>query len=266
MHSCNRYISASVARQADMREIRICVTDPPLARGNITLTGQAARHLVRVLRQQAGDRVTLFDGAGQSGDAIIRHTGRDTVELELLNLDTVGCESPLQLTLAMAMVRGDQMDLVVQKATELGTTALQPLLTERSVIRLQPSRVPKRLAHWRRLAASACEQSGRNTLPTINAPLNLPEWLGDLGDMRAQELRLVAHPVAGQQTALPTRPASSVRVLVGPEGGFSNNEIQLANSRGFAKVWLGPRILRAETAAISLLSLVQWQLGDLGDA
>ncbi len=249
-----------------MREIRICVTDVPLATGSITLTGQAARHLGRVLRQQPGDQVTLFDGAGHSGNAVIRRTGRQSVELELLELRAGGCESPLQLTLAMAMVRGDQMDLVIQKATELGATILQPLLTARSVIRLSERRMQKRLAHWQRLAASACEQCGRNTLPAINVPLAMPDWLGGLGDTGKHELRLLAHPGAGAEAGIPTEPASKVLLLVGPEGGYNKAEIDLADSVGFAGVRLGPRVLRAETAAISLLSLVQWRLGDLGGA
>lgn len=247
-----------------MREIRICVTEVPLKIGPVILKGQAARHVSKVLRRQPGDPLTLFDGAGRSGEAVIRRIQRDLIEVELLTLRREDTESPLRVLLAMAVVRADPMDLVIQKATELGVTTIQPVLTERSVVRLSRGRAEKRLAHWHRLAASACEQCGRNTLPGILQPLALTSWLGDLGAAGADEFRLLAHPSEPDGFALPTVPVAETIVLVGPEGGLSDEEIGLAKRVGFVGISLGPRVLRAETAAVALLSLVQWQLGDMG--
>lgn len=240
--------------------------ETPLAVGPVTLTGQSARHVGKVLRRQAGDPLTLFDGAGQSGQATIQRIHRDSVEVVLHTLGPDDRESPLEVRLAIAMARGDAMDHVIQKATELGATTLQPLLTERSVVRLPTSRTAKRMAHWQRLAASACEQCGRNTLPRIEAPCSLHDWLGALGTTATGEVRLLANPSALGGAGLPAGPFARTSLLVGPEGGLSDSETGLAESVGFASISLGPRILRTETAAVCLLSLVQWQLGDLNSS
>lgn len=247
-----------------MREIRIYAAGAPLTAGPATLTGQAARHLSRVLRRQVGDPVTLFDGQGRWGPAVISRIERGSVELDVLQVQVESKQGGLDTTLALALVRGEVMDRVIQAATELGVTRIQPLFSEHTGVRLSAQRALKKLGHWQRLTASACEQCGRNTLTTIKPPAELRPWLAGLAPGRAREVRLIADPGTTAAGGLSPAPVDSCIVLVGPEGGFSKDEVEIAVSSGFEAIRLGPRILRAGTAALTLVSLIQWQFGDLG--
>ncbi len=223
-----------------------------------------AGHWTRVLRLKRGDAVHLFNGDGREYRAVLesverkRTTARIEAELEPLP------ESPLALTLVQGICRGEKMDLVLQKATELGVRALQPLTSERTEVRFDAEREAKRMAHWQQVIASACEQSGRAALPTLASPLALPAWLGriDARDDGSGELRLMLDP--GGEVSLHDLPAPEAAILaVGPEGGFSDHERELLQRMGFKTLRLGPRVLRTETAGLAAIAVLQSHWGDL---
>lgn len=243
-----------------MRTIRIHV-DLPLGIGTeFPLPAQAAEHVARVLRLVAGDPLTLFNGDGSDYAATIQATGKREVLVRVDGSRSLDNESPLALTLAQGVVRGEKMDLIVQKATELGVTRIVPLLTERSEIKLDAARAEKRLLHWRAVAASACEQSGRATLPYIAAALPLSVWVGELGKDGA--LRLALLPQAERSARELRFPDAGGLLVVGPEGGLGERDIQALNAAGFEGLRLGPRILRTETAGLAALAALQALHGD----
>jgi 16S rRNA (uracil1498-N3)-methyltransferase len=242
-----------------MRLSRVFV-DAPLARGaRVTLTGSAAAHVSRVLRLRAGDALTLFNGTGGEFAATIEGAAKDAVAVAVGEARPVERESPLTLTLAQGISRGERMDLVVQKATELGVTTLAPLLTERSVVRLDAAQAVRKSEHWRAIARAACEQSGRNRPPQLLPPATLAQFLGAGG----AATKLLLSPAAGLRLAEIPRPAGEVQVLIGPEGGLTGEEQSRAQAAGFLGVRLGPRVLRTETAALAALALLQREFGDL---
>lgn len=243
-----------------MRTIRIHV-ELPLSYGlELSLPAQAAEHVARVLRLTTGAPITLFNGDGHDYQAVIVDVGKREVTARIESRDAVQNESPLRLTLAQAVVRGEKMDLIVQKATELGAIRIVPLLTERSEIKLDPTRTEKRLAHWRAVAASACEQSGRARVPEIVPALPLSAWLASLaGD---QSLRLALLPQAHQAARDLQFTDGSGLLVVGPEGGFGERDIAALIAAGFTGLRLGPRILRTETAGLAALAALQALHGD----
>lgn len=246
-----------------MRQVRIFVDDQRLAPGAVTVGGQAARHVLRVLRMKPGQQLVLFDGSGGEFPATLTGCGRDRIELDVSPRTGISRESPLETRLAIAVPRRERMDLVIQKATELGASQILPLLSERSVVRLAGSRAERRRLHWLQVAASACEQSGRNQLPEVAAVQDFHDLMGELGALRPGELRLLPDPGAAQRLPAPQHDVAVVTMLIGPEGGFTEKEIGAAGEADFQRIGLGPRILRTETAAISLLGVAQWAWGDL---
>ena len=243
-----------------MRTIRIHV-DQPLATGaDVALPAQAGEHVARVLRLAAGDPLTLFNGDGADYAATILAVGKREVRVQVLDRQAVARESPLRLTLAQGVARGEKMDLIVQKATELGVARIVPLLTERAEVKLDAARAEKRLAHWRAVAASACEQCGRARLPEILSALPLPAWLAALADDGA--LRLALLPEA-ESSARELRPSDAGALLVvGPEGGLGERDTDALHEAGFHGLRLGPRILRTETAGLAALAALQALHGD----
>ena len=251
-----------------MRLTRVYI-DAPLAPGaRVTLSGNAASHVTRVLRLRVGEALTLFNGQGGEYAAAVDAAHGGEVAVTVGEHRPLERESPLAITLAQGVSRGERMDLVVQKATELGAVRLVPLLTERSVVRLDARQADRKRNHWRAIAVGACEQSGRNRVPEILAPLALREFLRAApADAPAQEtaaLRLLLSPAGARSIAELRGPLRAVTVLIGPEGGLDEAEQAAALTAGFASVRLGPRILRTETAAIAALALLQRQCGDLG--
>jgi len=246
-----------------MRLNRVYV-DAPLANGAaVTLTGNAAGHVSRVLRLRAGEAVTLFNGRGGEYAAVIEQSRGGTVTVSVGEARPLERESPLNLALAQGISRGERMDLVVQKATELGVSAIVPLLTERSVVRLTAQQADRKVNHWRAIAIGACEQSGRNRLPALSPPLALADFLRGEGIAAANGTRLLLSPSGAASLDAVARPAAGITVLIGPEGGLTDEEQQAALRTGFIGVRLGPRVLRTETAAIAALTLLQHELGDL---
>lgn len=228
----------------------------------VRLHPDAAHHAVRVLRLAVGESVVLFDGLGGEFEARITRIDRGDVSVKTgAHLD-VERESPLHIRLVQGLSSGDRMDITLQKAVELGVAAIQPVATERSVVKLKDERAQRRVEHWQNLVISACEQCGRNRVPEVSPLMNLPDWLAQL-DMPApdDEARLLLSPAA----TVPLKalsPVPRMTLLIGPEGGLSPAETQLARSRGFKPVRLGQRILRTETAALATLSAIQALWGD----
>ena len=244
-----------------MRLIRV-YTDSPLARGaRVSIGGTGALHVTRVLRLEADDPVTLFNGDGIDYPSRISGLRRGAVEIDVEGTATARAESPLALTLVQGIARSERMDLVVQKATELGVTAIQPVLTGRSVLKLDAAARAKKLAHWRGIAIAACEQSGRARLPALAEPLELSQWLQQPSPAGA--LPLLLAPDAGRSLVATAAGARAALLLVGPEGGLEESERDAALAVGYLACHLGPRVLRSETAAIAALAVLQSVAGDL---
>ena len=234
----------------------------------VSLGTDEARHLREVLRLKNGDDVRIFDGAGNEYNAVVVKAMRDSALLELGDkAEPASQESPLHLTLALALLKGDKFDLVVQKATELGVNEFVPVMTKFADIRLHdPADASKRVARWQRIALEAAKQSGRAALPQINAPVPFGELIRRETDDAA--LRVMFAERGGQSmSAMCDLPATgstpAVRVLVGSEGGWAPEEIVSAEEYGWKIVTLGGRIVRAETAAITVTALMQHRYGDL---
>ena len=234
---------------------------PPLpAGGAFELPRAAAHHAHRVLRLRVNDPVQIFDGAGHALDGKIREVGAKRVLLHELQTCLDGEEPPMRITLAQAMCSSEKMDWIVQKATELGAAAIQPIQTRRSVARLAEARAQKRLAHWREVAISACEQCGRNALPQLSTPQDLAVWLDTLrGDPAA---KFVLQPEGAAPLHKQAPPWEGAILLIGPEGGFTEDELKLCQMAGFVPVRMGKRILRTETAAIAGLAALQTLWGE----
>jgi len=241
-----------------MRIIR-CHVDLPLRPSeHLRLPADTSQHLLRVLRLSVGDLVTLFNGDGLDYVARILGAARSAAEVEILESVEVSNESPLQVWLGQALARGDKMDWVAQKCTELGLQRLSPLVTVRSEVRLNAERAQRRVAHWKGVLAAACEQSGRARLPQIDAPQPLAEWctaagagwyldpdgensLADLGEQASQTM---------------------LKLAIGPEGGWDPRDIDIMRDAGFRGLRVGPRVLRTETAGAAVLAALQALYGD----
>lgn len=243
-----------------MRLTRVHVAGPLTSGSRHTIEGDAANHIARVLRLERGDPLTVFDGRGGEYAARIEEFRKGAVIVAVADRSTAVRESPLPLTLAQGVSRGERMDWVVQKATELGVTRIVPVLTERTVVKLDAKQAERKLVHWQGIAAAACEQSGRDRLPAVAAPLSLAEFLR-AADSHAT--RVLLSPAGRLRIADLPRPDGEVVVLIGPEGGLAEAEQQAAVAAGFAAVRLGPRVLRTETAAVAALTLLQHHFGDL---
>ena len=238
-------------------------TDQPLSSGaNLALSGSAARHLSSALRMSAGQEITLFNGLGGEFSATLTRATKSQVDVSIGDFRDIDRESPLNLHLAIAVSRGERMDWIVQKATELGASEITPLFSERTEVKLNGERLEKKLRHWQQVSISACEQCQRNLVPSINPALTLDQWLSqDTGN--AEQLKLVLHHRSDKSLAQ-HQPPKSACLLVGPEGGLSDNEISRAMDNGFAALTLGPRVMRTETAPLAAISIMQSVWGDMG--
>lgn len=244
-----------------MRTTRIHVNQPLAPASEVSLPAQAAEHVARVLRMDAGDTLTVFNGDGYDYAATLVSVGKRDVVIRVEGREEIANESPLQLTLAQGVARGEKMDLIVQKATELGVARIVPLFTERSEVKLDASRAEKRLQHWRAVAVSACEQSGRTRVPEVVPALSLQAWLENLADDGAQRLALLPE---GTLQARELRFGTAGGLLVvGPEGGLGERDVASLRESGFQGLRLGPRILRTETAGLATLAALQALHGDL---
>lgn len=234
---------------------------PPLPiNAPFELPPAVAHHAGRVLRLRVNDAVQLFDGTGIELHGIISEISGKKVVLGKLEIRTVSRESPLHIVLAQAMSSSEKMDWVVQKATELGATEIQPVQTQRSVAKLSAERAEKRTEHWLSVTIAACEQCGRNSLPKVHAPQELSAWLAAMRDVPGSKYILLPHAPTSLHEQ--TKPQGAITLLIGPEGGFSADEAQLAQQIGFIPVRLGARVLRTETAAMAGIAALQTLWGD----
>lgn len=226
----------------------------------VLLPDQAGEHVARVLRLERGAPLILFNGDGYEFDAALASLAKHAVTAEIGSVRDADRESRLPLTLAQAIARGEKMDWVLQKATELGVARIVPVMTDRTEVKLDAERAERRLAHWRGVITGACEQSGRNRLPELEAPQALDRWLETLGDRSA--LRLALLPEGDVTLRQFIQMENGAILAVGPEGGFTANDVALLRQAGFAGLRLGPRILRTETAGIAALAALQAMYGD----
>ena len=252
-----------------MRLTRVYV-EAALTPGSVVeLPPDTAGHLAKVLRARSGDDVILFNGSGREFNGAIEAVRGSRVSASVGDSRPVDRESPLAICLVQCVPRGDRMDFIVQKATELGVARIVPVLSQRSVVRLDKGQAESKALHWRAVAVSACEQCGRNRLPTIEAARPLLNYLGESAP--GTGLRLVFEPESAQQAQAtqrePGRPAdtgiSAAEIAIGPEGGFADDELEAFRVAGFSQVGLGPRVLRTETAAIAAVVWLQARFGDM---
>ncbi len=245
-----------------MPRTRLHIAGSYSAESVLELDGDKARYLSRVLRLRVGDGLLVFDGEGNEYAATISGIGKSSATLRVDSKTASKTESGLRVHLVQGISRGERMDFVVQKATELGVKRITPVLTEHGVVKLDALRAEKRRDHWQKVAASACEQSGRVRLPLVDTPIPLKAWFGSKPEQVDAEL--ILKPSAKMPLARIDAPETKVCVLIGPEGGFSDTEYEDAFVAGFRPVSLGPRVLRTETAAIAALAILQSMWGDLG--
>ena len=244
-----------------MRTIRVFHASPLKGKDHVELEAAATKHVLTVLRLKVGAPLTLFDGSGFEFTGHLEQADKKHAWVRLTQMHGPVVESPLHVTLAQGVSRGERMDYTVQKAVELGVATIVPVLTERSVVKLDKDGGEKKRLHWQAVAISACEQSGRVKVPEVRAPVSLPQFLADKPQV---DLKLLLDPEGGVTAGVLPRPAGAkAMLLVGPEGGLSADEIALAARVGFQGLKLGPRILRTETAALVALSLLQASWGDL---
>lgn len=237
------------------------MVDAELIEGACVIASDSTtRHLTRVLRLKAGAAISVFDGRGCEHSARIESCDSKRAEIRLGPATAAVPESPARITLLQGISRGERMDLVVQKTTELGVTCIRPVFTERSVVKLNEKRSQRKLDHWRSVALSACEQCGRATLPDILAPAPLR---GALESIEPGGMRVLLDPLGEANFPAGPEQECSIILLIGPEGGLSEQERQLADAKGFRSLALGPRILRTETAAIAAVTVLQSHWGDL---
>jgi 16S rRNA (uracil1498-N3)-methyltransferase len=242
-----------------MRLTRVYV-DADLRAGTlIELPHETASHLVKVLRARSGDALVLFAGDGCEYQGAVESVRGSRVNASVGHGAMVDRESPLAITLVQCIARGDRMDLIVQKATELGVARIVPVLSQRGVVRLTSEQAQSKAAHWRAVVVNACEQCGRNRLPVVEAPVTLLNYLGREG---GSATRLVLEPDL-ECEAPPGPLAGTADIAIGPEGGFTDDELEGFRLASFCRVRLGPRILRTETAAIAALAWLQSRHGDL---
>lgn len=225
----------------------------------IELTPDAANHLITVLRLKINTAITLFNGDGFEYDAIITDIQKKSVTVTVNQSNEKNTESPLFIHLGQVISRGEKMDFTIQKAVELGVNKITPIISERCNVKLDIKRQQKRFIHWQKVIISACEQSGRTIIPALNPIISINDWIKQC----REKSKLILHPhTDSKNSAITSDKRSTTALLIGPEGGFSETEIQLAKENDFRCLQLGPRILRTETAALAAIAVLQATSGD----
>jgi 16S rRNA (uracil1498-N3)-methyltransferase len=221
------------------------------------LAPDAAQHVGKALRLKTGDSITVFDGRGGEYEAVILRMDKEHVDVKTGAFRDADREAPVAVGLVQGLPEADKMDWIIQKSVELGVAWIQPVICDRSVVRLSADRAARREAHWRRVAVAACEQSGRNRVPEVRPTLGFQSWIA----LPSEAARWMLSPGAPALAAR-AAPATPVEMLVGPEGGLSERERDLAAHKGFEGVGLGPRVLRTETAPLAALATINALWGD----
>ena len=234
----------------------------------VSLTSQASKHLTSVLRLKIGDTVILFNGQGgqYTGRLSAINKGRGVLQalVEIQDYENVEFESPLNIHLGQAILRADKMDYVIQKAVELGVSQITLLMTERTEVKLSAERLQSKILHWQQIIISACEQCGRNHIPKLHTAMNFNEWIKESKNQLVPEpeLKLLLTPQAENKLSDLQKSCKNILILVGAEGGFSDQEIRMVRQADFLDLRLGPRILRTETAALAMIAAIQALWGD----
>ncbi|WP_414164822.1 16S rRNA (uracil(1498)-N(3))-methyltransferase [Superficieibacter sp. BNK-5] len=243
-----------------MRKPRIYHPAPLSVGQDVALSDDAANHVGRVLRMTAGQPVQLFDGSNQVFDAEITRADKKNVVVNVQSREADNRESPLHIHLGQVMSRGEKMEFTIQKSIELGVSLITPLFSERCGVKLDAERLNKKIQQWQKIAIAACEQCGRNQIPEIRPAMDLEAWCAepDAG------LKLNLHPRASASINTLPLPVERVRLLIGPEGGLSADEIAMTAQYQFTDILLGPRVLRTETTALTAITALQVRFGDLG--
>lgn len=235
-------------------------------RGNVVIGQQlqldeeAAAHIGRVLRMSTDEEICLFNGDGKDYLAQIQQANKKSVTVTVLSAQANTTESPLQIHLGQVISRGDRMDFTLQKSVELGVNIITPLFSERCGVKLTGERLEKKIQQWQKIVISACEQCGRSEIPLVRAAMELTDWCAENDDA----LKLNLHPRASHGINGLTLLNHKIRLLIGPEGGLSAQEIAMTEQQNFTEVLLGPRVLRTETAAMTAITALQLRFGDLG--
>ena len=241
-----------------MRIPRIYTEQVLASDSRLELEPGPSAHIARAMRMRAGDSLTLFDGRSGEYAARINTVGKKTVLVDIGTHRDREAESPLAIHLGIAISRGDRMDWLIQKATELGVKSLSPLLSERTEVKLKGERADKKRHHWQQITIAACEQCGRNRLPQIAPLQSLPQWLATT---RADYKYVLHHRALAEATQ--QQPPDGIALLIGPEGGLSETEIERAEHCGYQSLSLGPRVLRTETAPLAAVAILQARWGDM---
>lgn len=242
-----------------MRIPRIYLPAALTSGDTLELDANAFNHAIRVLRLKQGFQIILFNGEGGEYEAELVDVERRSARAKIGAFIDKDSESPLNITLAQCISRGEKMDYTIQKAVELGVNKIQPLFSERCGVKLEKNRVAKKHEHWQSVVISACEQSGRNRIPEVLAPQDLQSWLQD----NKADCKITLAPSSQTSLKQLEQPSGEIALLIGPEGGLSDQEIEQSIAQGFTGIRLGPRILRTETAGLVVLSALQHQWGDL---
>ena len=247
-----------------MRIPRIYINDTLSQGASIRLDKSAGNHLARVLRLTPGAEIILFNGQGGHFNAAIENVRKNALDIAIGQHIALETESPLEITLAQGIARGERMDYTIQKSVELGVSRIIPLITGRCGVKLDTERAGKRHHHWQGIIASACEQCGRNRLPSLLPASTLTDWLAQTTlNQEHPCLKLVLDPSNSKTLSQYPQPPARIILLIGPEGGLTNDETGQVKQAGFSGIRLGPRILRTETAGIAAISALQTLWGDL---
>ena len=226
----------------------------------VALCEDAANHVGRVLRMGKGQAIQLFDGSNHVFEAVITDAGKKNVTVEIQSSALDDRESPIHIHLGQVMSRGDKMEFTIQKSIELGVSLITPLFSERCGVKLDAERLNKKIQQWQKIAIAACEQCGRNQVPEIRPAMDLEAWCAE----QDEGLKLNLHPRASDSINTLPLPVERVRLLIGPEGGLSAEEIAMTARYQFTDILLGPRVLRTETTALTAITALQVRFGDLG--
>ncbi|RRZ97021.1 16S rRNA (uracil(1498)-N(3))-methyltransferase [Erwinia sp. 198] len=243
-----------------MRIPRIYHAEPLVVGSEVLLNEEAANHVGRVLRMNAGQRLELFDGTNLTFSAEIMQADKKNVRVAVQESHEECRESPLHLHLGQVMSRGEKMEFTIQKAVELGVNSITPLFSERCGVKLDAQRLAKKIQQWQKIVIAACEQCGRNRVPEVREAMTLEAWSAE----EDSSLKLNLHPRASQSINTLPQPVERVRLLIGPEGGLTADEIAMTARYGFTDILLGPRVLRTETTALTAITALQVRFGDLG--
>ncbi|MGI2126545.1 16S rRNA (uracil(1498)-N(3))-methyltransferase [Shewanella oncorhynchi] len=243
-----------------MRVPRIYQPQPLAINQQLNLDEDGAAHIGKVLRMGNGEHISLFNGDGNDYLAEIVDAGKKHVTVKLLSCEANLSESPLNLHLGQVISRGDRMEFTIQKSVELGVNTITPLFSDRCGVKLNGERLEKKIQQWQKIVVSACEQSGRSQVPVVRPAMNLHDWCSE----PTSALKLNLHPRAAHGINGLDLAHTRVRLLIGPEGGLSAEEIAMTETYQFTDVLLGPRVLRTETASLTAITALQLRFGDLG--